>query len=34
MPRARHWQLDPYFQTKASGIVTEEECHKETSAEA
>ena len=27
MPRARHWQLDPYFRTKASGIATEEECH-------
>ena len=26
MPRARHWQLDPYFRTKASGIATEEEC--------
>ena len=23
-PRTRHWQLDPYFRTKASGIATEE----------
>jgi hypothetical protein len=26
MPRAHHWQFDPYFRTKASGIATEEEC--------
>ena len=32
MPRARHWQLDPYFQTKAIGIATEEECHQQTRA--
>ena len=32
MPRARHWQLDPYFRTKASGIATEEECQLRTRA--
>ena len=32
MPRARHWQLDPYIRTKASGIATEEECQQETHA--